>query len=260
VPDLRDGECHVWWASLSSGAAWPANLLDEQEAARRRQYLRDADRDRFTLGAVLARLVLGAHLGIAPGSVPVDRTCGRCGRPHGKPRLADGAAVDFSVSHSGDLVALAVTGGPDTSGPKTSGPKTSGRETSRIPVGIDVEQIAVLPQEPADIVLSAAERHAFGQLEAAVRPAAFFRYWVRKEAVLKATGDGLQVPMTDLTVSPPGQAARLTEWRGRPGFAARVALHDLRAPSGYAAAVAFVGGNATVKNHDAAELVSELPT
>jgi 4'-phosphopantetheinyl transferase len=251
VPDRRDGECHVWWARLSSAAAWHAGLLDERETTRRREYLRDADRDRFTLGAALARLVLGAHLGIAPGSVPIDRTCGRCGRPHGRPRLADGPAVDFSVSHSGDIVGLAVAGNPGGS----DRPEPGGTR-----VGLDVEQIAVLPEDPADLVLSAAELRAFGHLGAAVRPAAFFRYWVRKEALLKATGDGLLVAMTDVTVSPPDQAPRLTEWRGRPGFPDRVALHDLRAPSGYAAAVAFVDGNPAVKNHDAAELVSEPPT
>jgi 4'-phosphopantetheinyl transferase len=242
VPELRTDECQVWWTSLAHCADWHTELLDQTERQRRRQYLRAADRDRFTMGAVLTRLVLAAQLGIHPASVPLDRTCARCGAPHGRPCLPAGAALDFSISHSGDLIALAVT---------------RNEAGARRAVGVDVEQIsaAIAGEAPVDIALSPAEVVEFGQLSITARPMAFFRYWVRKEAVLKATGDGLRVPMTQLTLSGPDQPPRLIAWQGRPGFSGSVTIHDLEVKPGYAAALAIIGRDAVVSCHDAAVLV-----
>lgn len=155
------------------------------------------------------------------------------------------APLDFSVSHSGDLVGLAVA-------------TSQGGDRRSRAVGLDVERIAPVADGAApDIVLSPAERDAFDPLEAAAQIPAFFRYWVRKEAVLKATGEGLAVPMTHLTVSRPDQPPRLAEWQGRPAFPACVSLHDLTARSGYAAALALVGRDVAVVERDAAGLISE---
>jgi 4'-phosphopantetheinyl transferase len=244
VPELRTGECQVWWASLAHCADWHTELLDQTERQRCCQYLRAADRDRFTMGAVLTRLVLAAQLGIHPASVPLDRTCARCGAPHGRPCLRADAALDFSISHSGDLIALAVT---------------RNDAGARRAVGLDVEQIcaAIAGEAPVDIALSPAELIEFDQLSITAQPMAFFRYWVRKEAVLKATGDGLRVPMTHLTLSGPDQPPRLTEWQGRPAFPDSVAIHDLEVKPGYAAALAIIGCDAVVACHDSALLVGK---
>ena len=241
---MRSDECHVWWAALTQGADWHTRLLDATESARRGSYVRAADRDRFTVGVTLTRLVLGAHLGVRPDRVPLDRTCPHCARPHGRPRLAADSSLDFSVSHSGDVVGLAIA---------TS--VAAGGATRR--VGLDVELIdgATADDAPADLVLSASERLSYDHLDAAARPTAFFRYWVRKEALLKATGDGLRVPMTQLTMSAPGQPPRLAEWRGRPGYPALVSMHDLVATPGYLAALALFGGDASVICHDATDLM-----
>jgi 4'-phosphopantetheinyl transferase len=246
MPELRDDECHVWWADLTHCAAWHTRLLDATESARHRSYRRPADRDRFTVGVALTRLVLGAHLGVPPDGVPIDRTCARCGAAHGRPRLATGAAVDFSVSHSGDVIALAITA--------TLAGGGAGRR-----VGLDVELMdaTTASEAPVDVVLSAAEHRSYGTLDAGARPAAFFRYWVRKEAVLKATGDGLAVPMTHLTMSAPDQPPRLAGWQGRPDFPALVSMHDLAARPGYLAALALVGSDAAVICHDAADLLND---
>jgi 4'-phosphopantetheinyl transferase len=246
IPELRSDECHVWWAALTQCAGWHTRLLDATESMRHHSYRTAADRDRFTVGVALARLVLGAHLGVPPDSVPIDRTCARCGGPHGRPRLATGAAIDFSVSHSGDVIGLAITRSLAAGG------------ASRL-VGLDVELInaATAKEAPVDMVLSATEHLSYRKLDVATRPTAFFRYWVRKEALLKATGEGLRVPMTHLTMSAPDQPPRLAEWQGRPGYPALVSMHDLPARPGYAAAVALVGRDAAVICHDAAELIND---
>jgi 4'-phosphopantetheinyl transferase len=244
VPDLRNDECQVWWASLADCADWHTELLDQTERQRRRKYLRAADRDRFTVGVALTRLVLGAQLGIPPAKVPLDRTCARCGKPHGRPRLATGAALDFSISHSGELIALAVA---------------RNEAGARRAVGVDVEQMsaAVADEAPVDIVLSPAELITFRRLSIAAQPFAFFRYWVRKEALLKATGDGLAIPMTHLTVSGPDQPPWLAEWQGRPDLPESVAIHDLEARPGYASALAIIGCGAVVTCHDSAVLAGK---
>jgi 4'-phosphopantetheinyl transferase len=238
-------ECHVWWAARSQGAGWHIRLLDAVESARRGSYVRAADRDRFTVGVTLTRLVLGAWLGIPPGRVPLDRTCVHCGRQHGRPRLTADSSLDFSVSHAGDVIGLAIATSLDDDG-----------VTRR--VGLDVELIdgATADEAPADLVLSPAERLSYDRLDPATRPTAFFRYWVLKEALLKATGDGLRVPMTQLTMSAPGQSPRLADWQGRPGYPALVSMHDLPARPGYLAALALVGSDAAVICHDATDLMS----
>ena len=245
MPELHDDECHVWWATLTHCAAWHTRLLNPTETARLRSYRRPADRDRFTVGVALTRLVLGAQLGVAPEAVPIDRTCARCGAAHGRPHLATSAAIDFSVSHSGDVIALAITA------------SEAGGAGKRVGLDVELMDATTASEAPVDVVLSAAEHLSYRALDAAARPAAFYRYWVRKEAVLKATGDGLAVPMTHLTMSAPDQPPRLTAWQGRPDFPALVSMHDLAARPGYLAALALVGSDAAVICHDAADLLND---
>ncbi len=230
----------MWWGARGHCTPRHQLLLNRAEARRREQYLNAADRDRFTMGVAMSRLILAAHLKINPAEVVIDRTCAQCGEPHGRPRLAGGRGLDFSVSHSGDLIAVAVVrdrrhdGAADRS------------------VGVDVEQVVAL-REPSlpRTVLSAAEYADYDRCHADTKVAAFFRYWVRKEAVLKATGDGLTVPLSQLTVSGPDRPAELRAWPQRPYLPATVTMHDLYATPGYAASVALIGRPAVVREWDA---------
>ncbi len=205
MPDSGFGT-DVRWGRTSSAEAAALELLDATELARRERYLRDADRRRFTLGVNLTKREVARRTGLPPERVVLDRTCPDCGAPHGRP-LHPG--LHLSVSHSGDLVGVAV---------------------SEVPVGLDVEERA----------------RPMGELDAHVRsagepPGDLHVYWTRKEALLKATGDGLKVAMTDLTVSPADRPAALLDWRGRPGLPARIRLRDLEAPDpAYAAALALI--------------------
>jgi 4'-phosphopantetheinyl transferase len=125
--------------------------------------------------------------------------------------LIPGSGLHVSVSHSADRVAVALT---------------------RLgPVGVDVEEIGDLdPDELAPLVLGPGER--------AEASREFFTYWTRKEAAVKATGDGLRVPLRDVRVSGPHEAARLISYPGRPGW--EMTLTDLRPGIGYAGALAVL--------------------
>lgn len=221
--------CEVWWGEAAAYGPWHDALLDPAERERRDRYAFQADRARFAVAAALLRLVAGRMMEVVPERVTIDRRCLVCGRPHGKPSLGpDGPQV--SVSHSGDYVAVATCWDA--------------------PVGVDVEQASRRTgyQSLVSHVLGPAEAPAAADLDA------FLRYWVRKEALVKATGDGLGAGLRGVTVTPPGEPPRLLGYQARPGLHA--ALHDLAGRPGYPAAVAVLTSSPLeVSEHDAAPLL-----
>lgn len=222
VPPLAAGECQVWWARRADARAWHPQLLDGSERGRLARLRRPVDQDRFMLAASLLRIVLGAHLHEPPAAVEVIRTCPDCAQPHGKPRVAR-PGWECSVSHSGDRVAVAI---------------------SRLgPVGVDVEEVAerATLDSLIDRVLASSEALEVRKLPACQQHRAFLTYWTRKEAVLKATGEGLRGGLTRIVVSAPHQPPRLLAAQGRPELVARAALCSLHAGDGYEAALAVLG-------------------
>ncbi|MFF5258397.1 4'-phosphopantetheinyl transferase family protein [Actinomadura viridis] len=212
----------VWWAALGDARPGLVAFLDPVERARRERYLHDADRDRFTLGVVLSRMAAGARLGVPPEAVPLTRACRDCGEPHGPPAVAGGPHL--SVSHSGDRVAVAVS--------------------PYGPVGVDVEEDGRIGEGVAAQLLADDEPRADA--------AGLLAYWTRKEALLKVTGDGLRVPLTDVHVSAPHAPPRLLAWDGRPDLPGRIAMRVLDPGPGHAACLALL-------DHPAGVPVRERP-
>jgi 4'-phosphopantetheinyl transferase len=224
----------VWWAKIGDVRWELVAELDAAERGRLAAYARQEDKDRFLLGCAVARRVLGIHLMIPPADVRLDRTCDDCGRPHGKVRV-DG--MELSVSHSGDLIAVAFH--PST------------------PVGLDVEKVdlSIDADSLATVSLAEVEAKELAKYEPEARARAFTTYWTRKEAIVKATGDGMRADLRHLVVSPPDQPARLMEWSRYDG---RVQLVDLDAGSDYAAALAVLSDEpVTVHSIDAAPLLKQ---
>jgi 4'-phosphopantetheinyl transferase len=221
----------VWWAAPDDARAWHLELLDEGERARHAALARPADRARFLVGCALLRLVLAAHVGEPPARVALSRDCDRCGRPHGRPRLV-GGRIEVSVSHSGERTVVAVA--------------------LDHPVGVDVER----DDEVLDVdaiarrLLTPAEAVAYSALPPADRRRGLLTYWTRKEAALKATGDGLRVAPSRLTVSGPDEEPRLLAWRGRPELAGRMTLHRLHAGPDHVASLAVLGTGVEVSELD----------
>ncbi|RKS07973.1 4'-phosphopantetheinyl transferase [Nocardiopsis sp. Huas11] len=224
----------VWWARTSDADSALLRLLDEGERTRNARFRRQADRDRHLLGRALARLALADLAGCPPEKVTFDLRCRSCEdkeragaragdeEPHGKPHPSGPAqGLEISVSHSGDWVALAVSEGPA--------------------VGIDVEGVSVTRDVEglADYTLADVERQAWLRLPAVERAVAFFGYWARKEALLKATGLGLSGGLRRVAVSPPHAPARLLAWEGGGGPDA-VWLSDLDRGTDYRSALAVL--------------------
>ncbi len=90
-------------------------------------------------------------------------------------------------------------------------------------------------------VFAEAEQAYLARLDAAARADCVLRYWTRKEAVLKATGDGLNVDPAAVILAPPDQPPRLIGWPGHPAERPMIALHDLSLHKHYAASLAVLG-------------------
>jgi len=241
LADLGPGTADVWWARRQDASPALAELLDETEQARRAAYRRDEDRMRFVVGCALAKIVLAAYSGQRPADVRFDRACATCGQPHGKP-VAAALGLEHSVSHSGDLVAVAV---------------------ARSPVGVDVEQLDGRsrpvgggdPQALARLVLGADERAALAAVRPSARAHAFLVAWTRKEAVTKATGDGMRVSFSDVVVAVDGGAPRVVSWP-YPRPPETVSLRDLETETGYVAAMAVIGRCDAVQAGDGSALLA----
>lgn len=208
------------WAVASPEAVergWP--LLDDGERRRAEGILHEPSRLLHVAARVLVRERLGERLGVDP-----SRLRFQAGR-HGKPRLAppwDSSGWEFNLSHTGDRVVLALARGRA--------------------VGVDVERLEPIPPDEmarlAESFFSPAERSALQSVDAARAGDAFLRTWTRKEAVLKAAGEGLS----------PDLAAWDTA--SGPLVRGRWAVREIGAPEGHVASVAAEGLGWTVADPD----------
>src|SRR4029077_16735346 len=108
-------------------------------------------------------------------------------------------------------------------------------------VGVDVEHVRDLPDAMsiADTQFTAAESKALRSLPPPEQRAAFFRYWARKEAVIKAGGEGLGRALDSFDVDgEPGSTSAVMQWAGGSRGMTEWSLRDLSSPPGYAAASA----------------------
>ncbi|MCA1682485.1 MAG: 4'-phosphopantetheinyl transferase superfamily protein [Actinobacteria bacterium] len=235
---LPADEVHVWRASLDRSAEDVAELralLSVDELARADRFRFERHRARFTVGRGLLRLLLGRHLGLDPAAVRFGY--GAYDKPH-----VERAGVWFNLSHSGAvaLMCLACVG----------------------EVGIDVElDDADFSRElVAERFFSATEVAVLRSLPEALQPRAFLTCWTRKEAFIKARGDGLSLPLHsfDVTLAPDAPATLVrTAWSREEPRQWR--LQDLSDPeAGYIAAVALRSTGWRVVEHRIPETIEGL--
>jgi len=231
--DLAADEIHVWRAELDQPETTVQRLArtlspDEQERAKR--FCLERVRTRFIVGRGLLRTILGHYLGRAPEGLHFAYAA------RGKPSLApsEGTDLRFNVSHSDGIGLFAVA---------------RGRE-----VGVDVERLRPLPRAEriAERFFSVPERTALKGLPAERRLEGFFTCWTRKEAYIKARGDGLGHPLDQFAVTiAPGEPARLSAvGDGDPSEIARWSLEGLPPGPGYVAALSAGGRGWRVTSRD----------
>lgn len=224
-PALGRNEVHVWTADLdvsSERASQLSGLLAVDELSRAGR-LRDArDRDRAVASRGILRRLVAGYVGEAPARVSI--TSGR----NGKPKLDRQTWLGFSVSHAGGRALYAFA---------------RDRE-----VGVDIERIVSVRATAAvaEHFFSPRERSALSKLSPEKRARAFFTCWSRKEALVKATGEGMAAALESIEVYP---TSGVKGWH----------VVDIAVGHLYAAAVAVAGGPVRVSGVFAALPPGEGP-
>lgn len=202
--------------------AWLASVtrtLDADERAQAGRFAFEADRRDYLAAHGLRRHLLGRVLGVAP-----DALAFTIDEPRGKPRLAwpEGSGLDFNISHTHGLVACAL-------GPAAPAPAGSGTH-----VGIDCESLGrAIDDDLAEVFCSPAELAALRDQPAEARVLT----WVLKEALVKASGRGLELPLQAVNVAP--DPARVLGVPPRMGTAADWRVEHWRPTPRHIAALAY---------------------
>lgn len=230
---LGADEVHVWRAPLNAPASRVralAALLSVDERRRAEAFYFEEHQREFIVCRGLLRTLLGRYLGIAPEDVRLSY--GAYGKPAVAER-ADAAPLQFNLAHSVGLAVFAFT-----------------RDAA---IGVDVERCRPLPDagQLVERFFSPQEADAWRRLPPDEQPLAFFNCWTRKEAFIKAVGDGLSHPLDQFAVSlTPGEPARLLQTNGDPEAASRWTLHALTPADDYVAALAIQHSSCRLTYHE----------
>jgi 4'-phosphopantetheinyl transferase len=192
------------------------SLLSSDEAARAARFRFEHLQHSFILARGALRILLGRYLNTSPADLAFSYAA------KGKPALAGSANLQFNASHSGDLALFAFTLDCD--------------------LGVDIEAVRSMPdmEDVAGRFFCAEEIAELMALSPGQRDQAFFLCWTRKEAYIKATGEGLSVPLDAFRVTlRPGDPARMVHLECDPIAAQAWTLHDLALDPHYAAALAY---------------------
>jgi len=218
---LPADEVHVWRIDLDAIRGdflrWQA-VLSPDEVARSQRFHFARDRERFVAARAWLRKILAAYLAAEASELRFSYS------KKEKPSLDAASDVNFNVSHSGGVALLGFT---------------RGRE-----IGIDVEELRANSdlEAIARRFFSPQEQKEFFDLPGEQRVEAFFRCWTLKEAYIKATGDGLSLPLSQFDVSlNANEANALLATRPDPSEAGRWRITEVAAGSGYRAAVCVRG-------------------
>lgn len=176
-------EVHLWQADLRVSPPelmQLRSLLSEPEEARSQRFRFPQHQRQFIAARSYLRQILSCYLSCAPNSIQFHYN------DYGKPLLLplpDGNTLTFNLSHAEDLAVYAVTWNRE--------------------VGIDLENIYTDRNFNAlqSICLSPNEQIAFAQLLPHQQLLAFFALWTRKEAYLKAIGQGLSLAPNQVEIS-----------------------------------------------------------
>jgi len=226
---LQPGQVDVWRVRLD----FPLKVLDrlqetlsEEEKERAARFHFAADRDHFIASHGCLRGVLARYLHCEPQQFRFSTNS------HGKPAV-NGQNVEFNLSHSGDFALIVIA--------------QEGK------VGVDVERIrsGISSHVIAQQYFSAFEFEELQSLPLEQRETAFFTCWTRKEAYIKAQGQGLSLPLESFDVSLiPNEPATLRATRPNPEEAARWTLFALDVDPCYQAAVAAEGKDLQIRLWD----------
>src|SRR5207302_1414642 len=191
---LPADEVHVWRAVLRrprESVERMRRVLADDERHRADRFRFERDRSRYIIGRALLRGLLARYLNVMPGELEFQYG------EFNKPALASGPW--FNLAHSGSVALYALS------------------SASEIGIDVELDDADFARERIAERFFSPTEVAALRALPAKLQPRAFLTCWTRKEAFIKARGDGLSLPLDsfDVTLAPDSPAALLrTAWCG----------------------------------------------
>ena len=227
---LHQSEVHLWSVSfdtLSEKLGYFRWTLSADEKERVDRFLKIEDRELYTITRGALRSLLGAYLAIEPSEVEFAYDA------LGKPSLVGmgaQAALNFSVSHSGAQALLGFA---------------RGRR-----IGVDLERVSADADvlELAERYFSSNEFETLRSLTAEMQHEAFYCGWTRKEAYLKARGEGIFFGLERVEVSlVPGERAIIKKVSDDPNLSENWILEHLLPAPNYIGAVAAEGHDITLR-------------
>ncbi|MCH6255174.1 4'-phosphopantetheinyl transferase superfamily protein [Puniceicoccaceae bacterium K14] len=171
-----DDEVHIWYADLDS-TNLKSDFLASDEEERRSRFKFDIHRERFSKSRNILRFLLGSYLSQHPTEIRFAYAA------KGKPQLEGFNRLNFNISHSDSHFIAAFSTGSE--------------------IGVDIEGRRP-PRDEAQLVnrfFHEKERVEYSSLPPELKTQAFYNGWTRKEALIKAHGDGLQIPLDSFQVS-----------------------------------------------------------
>ena len=231
---LGEGQVHVWRLQLDApeeriGAL--RALLSPAELTRADRFLRREHGRRFTIVHGVLRLILAEYINVAPKAIQFQKN------EYGKPFLAHEIPVEFNISHSGELALIALTVGRA--------------------VGVDLEQYRerLEMEKISKRYFSSTEFSQLMNLPDSQREEAFYACWTRKEAYIKARGEGLSLGLDRFDVAfVPGAPPALLRSDVSSEEVNRWSFIDLKLQPRYAAACVVEGRVHALRRWDAGKL------
>lgn len=180
---ISSNEVHIWRLLLNEHHSNIENIkqnLSNDELVKTEKFYFEKDQNRFIMARGMLRMILAGYLGTKPHELRFEYT------PFGKPLLAennDNKSIHFNISHSDNVVLYAITNN-----------RNIGIDVERINDRIDITQVAQRFFSPGEI-------NALERCKRENRAEIFFQYWTRKEALVKAMGNGVSFSLEQIDVS-----------------------------------------------------------
>jgi 4'-phosphopantetheinyl transferase len=221
---LSKKDIHLWRADLNlpdRRIQELSRIISTAERMRAERFHFERDSRKYAIGFGILRTILGHYVGIEPKELRFIH--GRGGKP-----MLDGVFanryIHFNMSHSEGLALYGFTRDHE--------------------IGVDIEFVRDIPEmdDIAEQFFSKKENKVFRSLPERKKKEAFFSCWTRKEAFIKAIGDGLYHPLDNFDVGlKPGESAKLIRMGGDSKSASRWLIQDLKPGPGFIAAFAVEG-------------------
>lgn len=194
--------------------------LSRDEIDRAKRFVHAKDLNRFVVARARMREIMSEYLDLAPADVVFDYGL------HGKPTLE--GCYQFNLSHSENKAALAVVEGAE--------------------IGLDIQYFRHVEREVASRFFSDAENNDLAKLSDSEWYSGFFRCWTRKEAVVKAMGQGLSMGLDLFDVSLiPDQPAHLLRFSPAPETVQSWTLHHFELSPELIGAIAVKNNQVPIK-------------